>query len=63
EATLLLLKQLERKGYVTPLSCKASCGLCSFRNVCPGPEATYWVLRSPLETHPGEPHAHGKPSP
>lgn len=47
EAILLLLQQLERKGYVMPLSCKASCGLCSFRNVCPGPEATYWVRRNP----------------
>ncbi|MFN3369136.1 MAG: hypothetical protein ACK4G4_08230 [Thermus sp.] len=46
EATLLLLQQLEHKGYVVPLTCSTSCRLCAFRNLCPGPGKVYWVRRT-----------------
>lgn len=43
EATLLLLQQLERRGYVQSLPCATSCGACAFRNLCPGPSETSWI--------------------
>lgn len=52
EATLLLLQQLERRGYVQSLPCATSCGACAFRNLCPGPNETPWV-RIPGKLAPG----------
>lgn len=43
QGTELLLRQLERRGYVRRLSCGAGCGLCGFRQACPGASAGYWV--------------------
>lgn len=43
EVTLLLLQQLERRGYVQSLPCASHCGACAFRNFCPGPSDTPWV--------------------
>lgn len=52
EATLLLLQQLERKGYVQPLPCATRCGACAFRNLCPGPSETPWVRVSVKQPAP-----------
>ncbi len=48
EATLLLLKQLERKGYVAPLACGTACKVCAFRGFCGGPGPSHWVRQDSL---------------
>lgn len=45
-SALLLLQQLERRGYVEALACGGGCGRCAFRNGCLKEESVHYVRRA-----------------
>lgn len=45
-SALLLLQQLEKRGYVEALACGGGCGRCAFRNGCLKEESVHYVRRA-----------------
>ncbi len=45
-SALLLLQQLERRGYVEALACGAGCGLCAFRGGCLKEGGVHYVRKA-----------------
>ncbi|GAA6734377.1 hypothetical protein YIM1640_14480 [Thermus oshimai] len=43
---LLLLQQLERRGYVEALACGAGCGRCAFRTSCLKEGSVHYVRKA-----------------